>query len=84
MVDYVCNQRTSEREYPNGIRDLGRGSLRLSYFTSHVNARRANLEEAEVAAQALQPLLPTSWRPAIHRGWLSRSKPSQSRLRTSS
>jgi hypothetical protein len=48
IVDYVVNQRTSEKEYHNGIRDQGRNGARPSYFTSHPNAQKAGLSEAEV------------------------------------
>ena len=46
-VDYVVNQRTSEKQYPNGIRDHGRGGVRPSHFTSHPNAQRAGVSGPE-------------------------------------
>ncbi len=53
IVDYVLNQRTSEKAYPNGIRDQGRNGVRPSYFVSHSNAQNAKLCEAEVFALRL-------------------------------
>jgi hypothetical protein len=50
IVDYVVNQRTSEKLYPNGVRDHGRNGVRPSHFTSHVIAQEAGLSEAEVYA----------------------------------
>jgi hypothetical protein len=50
MVKYVINEKTSEKEYQNGIRDQGRGSLRPSHFVSHANAQEAGLKESEVFA----------------------------------
>ena len=47
IVDYVINQRTSEKAYPNGIRDQGRNGTRPSYFTTHRIAQEAGLLEAE-------------------------------------
>ena len=49
-IDYVLNQRTSEKAYPNGVRDEGSGNVKPSYFTSHINAQEAHLTEAEVLA----------------------------------
>ncbi len=48
IVDYVINQKTSEKEYPNGIRDQDRNGVRPSYFVSHDNAQRAGLKDVEV------------------------------------
>jgi hypothetical protein len=53
IVDYVVNQRTSEKVYSNGIRDQGRGGARPSFFVSHANAQGAKLGEAEVFALRL-------------------------------
>ena len=53
LVDYVVNQRTSEKAYPNGVRDQGRGAVRPAYFLSHASAQRAGLSEAEVYALRL-------------------------------
>ncbi len=48
VVDYVLNQQTSEKAYPNGIRDQGRGSVRPTDFTSHPRAQEAGLSEVDV------------------------------------
>jgi hypothetical protein len=48
IVDYVINQKTSEKKYANGIRDKGRSSVRPTYFLTHYNARDAKLTEGEV------------------------------------
>jgi hypothetical protein len=48
IVDYVLNQKTSEKEYPNGIRDKGRSGARPAHFILHPNARDAELDEDEV------------------------------------
>jgi hypothetical protein len=50
IVDYVINRRTSEKAYPNGIRDQGRSGVRPSHFTSHAIAQEAGLLEPEVHA----------------------------------
>lgn len=50
IVKYVIHEKTSEKQYPNGIRDHGRGGVRLSYFLTHSKAQRAGLSEAEVVA----------------------------------
>ncbi len=48
IVDYVLNQKTSEKKYPNGIRDKGRNNVRPAHFATHANAQKAGLSEAEV------------------------------------
>ena len=48
LVDYVLNQKTSEKQYPNGIRDQGRNGTRPSHFASHPNAQVAGLKDAHV------------------------------------
>jgi hypothetical protein len=48
IVNYVINERASEKEYPNGIRDQGRNGVRPTYFATHPNARDAVLDEGEV------------------------------------
>jgi hypothetical protein len=48
IVDYVLNQKTTEKNYPNGVRDKGRNCLRPAYFLTHRNAQEANLSEGEV------------------------------------
>ena len=57
MFDYVLNQRTSQKEYPNGITDVGRESVRFSYFLTHKEAQDAKLSEAEVFALRLYTTL---------------------------
>ena len=57
MFDYVLNQRTSQKEYPNGITDVGRDSVRFSYFLTHKQAQDAKLSEAEVFALRLYTTL---------------------------
>jgi hypothetical protein len=50
IVDYVLNQKTSEMQYPNGIRDQGRAGVMPAHFTSHEIAQDAGLTEGEVFA----------------------------------
>jgi hypothetical protein len=50
IIDYVLNQETSEKAYPNGIRDKGRNGVRPSYFTTHSIAQQAGLSTTEVFA----------------------------------
>jgi hypothetical protein len=50
IIDYVMNQRTSEKTYPNGIRDHGRNGVRPVHFTSHPIAQEAVLSATEVFA----------------------------------
>ena len=60
---YVVHEAASEREYHNGIRDKGRGPVRLDHFASHPIATEAELSEAHVIAlryySELCPSLPT-------------------------
>ena len=49
LLDYILNQKTSEKEYPNGTRDKGRGAIKLSWFLTHKKAQEARLTEAEVS-----------------------------------
>ena len=49
LLDYILNQKTSEKEYPNGTRDKGRGAVRLAWFLTHKKAQEARLTEAEVS-----------------------------------
>lgn len=53
IVHYILYEKTSEKAYPNGIRDQGRGSVRLSYFLTHSKAQKAGLDEAEVVGLRL-------------------------------
>ena len=48
IIDYVLNQKTIEKLYPNGIRDEGRNGVRPAYFVQHNNARDAGLTEVGV------------------------------------
>jgi len=48
--EYVVNEASSEKEFPNGIRDKGRTGLRLADFMKHPNATTSGVKEAEVAA----------------------------------
>ena len=50
LFDYVVNQRTSEKEFENGIRDKGRLETCLADFLSHWVALEAKLNECEVVA----------------------------------
>jgi len=48
--DYVVNEASSEKAFPNGIRDKGREGLRLADYMKHPNAKTSGVKEAEVAA----------------------------------
>ena len=52
-LDYVMNQRASEKTFHNGVRDKGRGPVTLSYFVNHADAVAAELSEAHVISQRL-------------------------------
>ena len=49
-LDYIIYEVTSEKEYPNGIRDHGRVGLALEYFFQHEVATAAHLSKAEILA----------------------------------
>jgi len=49
-LHYIMYEETSELQCHNGVRDLGRGTVTLSYFLNHENAREAQLSEAHVVA----------------------------------
>ena len=53
LLRYIRFENTSEKEYPNGIRDKGRGSQPPEYFLMHPKAQQACLIEAEVVALRL-------------------------------
>ena len=53
MLRYIRFETTSEKEYPNGIRDKDREGLTLAYFLNHRKAKEAALDEAEVVALRL-------------------------------
>jgi hypothetical protein len=48
IVKYVLNEKTSEKLYPNGIRDHNRNGVRPGHFVAHRNARDADLSEGGV------------------------------------
>ena len=50
LLQYIRFEETSEKRYKNGIRDLGRGKMRLSDFRANSNAKKAKLSEAELVA----------------------------------
>ena len=53
LLNYILNEETSEKEYPNGIRDQGRKGKKLIYFLMHQTAQKAMLTVAEVVALRL-------------------------------
>ena len=53
LLRYIRHEKTSEKRYPNGIRDRGRGAVTLDHFLNHDKAREAHLSEAEVVALRL-------------------------------
>jgi len=54
LLDYILCEGSSEKEYPNGIRDFGRPpGTTLQWFLSHPNAVGAGLSTAEVVALRL-------------------------------
>ena len=52
-LDYILHEKTSEKTYPNGARDQGRGAVTLDYFLQHENARLAGLVKAQVVGLRL-------------------------------
>ena len=51
LLHYILHEETSEKQYPNGIRDKGRPpGTRLEYFLTHENAKKARLTKSEVVA----------------------------------
>lgn len=53
LLHYILYEKTSEKQYPNGVRDKGRGNVDLTHFLSHKNAHIAQLTAAEVVALRL-------------------------------
>mmetsp|Transcript_39608 Transcript_39608/g.105389 ORF Transcript_39608/g.105389 Transcript_39608/m.105389 type:complete len:524 (-) Transcript_39608:558-2129(-) len=49
-LDYILKETTDEKEFPNGIRDKGRGNVTLEHFVNHRKAKDAKLSKAEVVA----------------------------------
>ncbi len=39
ILRYIVHERSSEKKYPNGIRDKGRNSVSLAHFLCHKNAQ---------------------------------------------
>ena len=56
-VHYILFETTCEKGYDTGVRDQGRGAMRLSDFVNHPNAKHAHLHEAEVVAIRLYTLM---------------------------
>ena len=50
---YIRYEPTSEREFPNGVRDRGRGTQSLIDFQTHPCAQKASLLEAHVVSLRL-------------------------------
>lgn len=48
LLNYILYEKTSEKQYPNGIRDKGRAGKDLVYFVTHAKAQRAGLKQPEV------------------------------------
>ena len=57
LLRYIRFEITSEKEYPNGIRDKDREGMTLAYFLNHRKAKEAALDEAEVVALRLYTTL---------------------------
>jgi hypothetical protein len=53
LLEYILNEEASEKEYPNGTRDLGRQPVTLSWFLTHRKAQESRLSAAEVVALRL-------------------------------
>ena len=53
LLNYILYERSSEKEYPNGIRDKGRVGKDLVYFITHAKAQKAGLKQPEVVALRL-------------------------------
>jgi hypothetical protein len=39
ILHYIMHEKSSEKTYPNGIRDQGRKSVSLAYFLTHRKAQ---------------------------------------------
>jgi hypothetical protein len=50
LLHYIRFETTSEKQYPNGTRDRGRGTMAFSDFMANEKARKARLTEAELVA----------------------------------
>ena len=53
LLRYIRFEKASEKKYCNGIRDEGRGPVKLEYFLNHRNAKEAKLSQAMVVALRL-------------------------------
>ena len=53
MLDYILKEKSSEKMYPNGIRDAGRKGVTLEYFLKHDIALQTGLLKEEVVALRL-------------------------------
>ena len=53
LFNYVVNKLSSEKRYPNGIRDLGRGGVSLEHFMSQEQCAKAGLTREHVIALRL-------------------------------
>jgi hypothetical protein len=52
-LNYIRFEKSSEKQYANGIRDKGRKAVNLNYFLTCKIAKQARLTEAEVVALRL-------------------------------
>ena len=53
VLDYILFEAASEKEYPCGVRDKGRGPMTLSDFMEKEEAKESGLTEAELVAMRL-------------------------------
>jgi hypothetical protein len=53
LLRYILYEKSSEKEYPNGVRDKGRAGKDLLYFVTHTKAQQAELKQPEVVALRL-------------------------------
>ena len=53
LLNYILNEKVSEKVYENGIRDKGRKEERLSDFINNTKFKKAKLSEAELVAMRL-------------------------------
>ena len=53
LLHYIRFEATGEKQYTNGVRDLGRGQMMLSNFMENQKARLARLSWAELVAMRL-------------------------------
>ena len=48
LLNYIVYEPTSEKDYPNGVRDKGRNGMLLADFLQHENTQRFGLTREEV------------------------------------